>query len=106
SARDSRGTSKKFEPRVETSALGAHNYIAAAFERAGVENFRRPDFIDTGRLVNMPRDADLRLHFFDKPARRRTADRFAAHDSIALGVVGRRVTDHQQRPHLADGFVA
>ena len=48
SARESAGTSKKFEPRVKTPALRAHNYIAAALERAGVENFRRSDFIDTG----------------------------------------------------------
>src|ERR1700689_2930725 len=31
------GTSKKFEPRVQASPFGAHNYIAAALERARVE---------------------------------------------------------------------
>src|SRR5713101_4667538 len=54
----------------------------------------------------MPRDADLGLHFLDELARRRAADRLTAHDSIALGLVRRRVTDHQQWPHLANAFVA
>src|SRR6266481_4779734 len=54
----------------------------------------------------MSRDADFGLHFFDKLARCAAADRLTAHYPIALGVVGRRMTDHQQRPDLADGFVA
>src|ERR1700730_8751161 len=54
----------------------------------------------------MPRDTNLGLHFLDKLARRGAADRLAAYYSIALRVVGRRVTDHQQRPHVADGLVA
>src|SRR5260370_33928781 len=54
----------------------------------------------------MPRDAYLGLHFFDELARRRAADRPAAHDPIAFRIIRRRMTDHQEGPHLADRFIA
>src|SRR6266481_970875 len=62
--REIAGTSKKFEPRVKPLAAvnRAHNYIAAALERARVENLRRADLIDAGRFVDVPRDANVGLH--------------------------------------------
>src|SRR5579872_3715978 len=68
SARDNVGTSKKFEPRVQPLAPvnRPYNYIAAALERARVENLRRTNPIDAGRFVDMARDANIGLHFFDK----------------------------------------
>src|SRR5271154_1931023 len=84
----------------------AHNYIAAALERSRVENLRRAYRIDAGGFVDVAGDTNVGLHFLDEAARGRAADGLAAEDAVALGVERRRVTDHQQRTHVADGLVA
>src|SRR5277367_2910243 len=101
------GTSKKFEPRVKPIAAvnRAYDYVAAALERARVENLRRTDSIDAGRFVDVPRDAYVGLHLFDEPARGGATDRLPAADSIAFGVERRRMTDHEQRTHVAHKVV-
>src|SRR5580692_9829833 len=108
STRDIVGTSKKFEPRVQPLAAvnRAHNYITAALERARVEYLRRTNPIDAGGFVDVARNANVGLHFFDELARGGAADRLAAHDSIAFGVERRWMTDHQERPHVAHEVVA
>src|SRR5579862_8339870 len=94
SIREIIGTSKKFEPRVQPRGAvnRAHNYIAAALEWTRVENLRWTDPINAGGFVDMPRNANVGLHFFDKPARGGAPDRLAAHDSIAFGIERRRMT--------------
>src|SRR5277367_5658976 len=108
STRDIVGTSKKFEPRVQPigAVNRAYNYIAAALERARVENLCGTDPIDAGGFVDVSRNAHVGLHLFDKLARGGAADRLAAHDSIAFGIIRRRMTDHQKRPHVAHEVVA
>ena len=86
-------------------ALGANHYIAAALERACVENLRPTDPIDAGGFVDVPRDANVGLHFLDKLTCGGAADRLAAHDSIAFRVERRWMTDHEERTHVAHEVV-
>src|SRR5579883_752496 len=105
-ASDSIGTSKKLQPRVQLAIFKPDHDVTAALERTGVEYCGGPDFIDRRGFVDMPRDADLGLDLLDKAARRRAAYRRPVHQPVALGLMGRRMTDHHQRPPPFDLAIA
>src|SRR6202035_2747655 len=99
--RESVGTSKKLQLRVERLPGALHDDIATALKGARVENPRGPYRIDAGRLVNMARDADLGFDLLDEAARRGAADRLAAQDPVATRPERRGMADHQQRATAA-----
>src|ERR1700726_4098974 len=105
-ASESAGTSKELQPRVELAVLKTDHDITAALEGTRIEYGGGSDFVHSGGFMNMSRDADLGLDFFDKAARRRAAHRRPVHQPVAFGLKGGRMADHHQRPLILDLEVA
>src|SRR5437899_1798282 len=105
-ARESAGTSKKFQTGFEARPVADNHYIATTLERPGVQNRRGANLVDAGGFMDMARDADVGLHLLDKAACRRATDRLAADNTIALRRERRRMTHHQERTLIANRIVA